>query len=98
MAKTATTAPAGMEPAQLLQFGKERADAMFHAQQEMFNAYQEAGRAWAHRLKSEVELWSDLAAKVTASRSMPEGLRAYQDSISRRVLKIASVCWRIARK
>ena len=85
MAKTATTAPAGMEPAQLLQFGKERADAMFHAQQGMFNAYQEAGRAWAHRLKSEVELWSDLAAKVTASRSLPEGLRAYQDSISHRV-------------
>ena len=87
MAKTAATAPAGMElmPAQFLQFGKERADAMLHGQQEMLNACQEAGRAWADRLKAEVELWSDLAAKLTASRSLPEGLQAYQDCISHRV-------------
>ena len=70
-------------PAQFLQFGKERADTMLHAQHEMLKACQKAGRAWADRLKSELELWYDLAAKLTASRSLPEGLARLSGDSSR---------------
>lgn len=69
---------------QFLQFGKGRTEAMLRAQKELLNEYQAATHAWAARVKSEVQLWSDLAAKVTASHSIPEGLEAYRDFASQR--------------
>jgi hypothetical protein len=70
---------------QFLQFGKDRTDAMLNAQKELLEAYQEAGRSWLARMESEMELWKELAAKLTASRSLPEGLKAYSDSMSQRM-------------
>lgn len=74
-----------MGSAQLLQFGKERTDAILKIHKELFGAYEEASRAWAGRLKSDVELWSELAKKLTASKSVPEGLEAYRESLSHRI-------------
>ena len=56
--------------AQLLQFGKERTEAMIHVQKE--DAYQEASKAWAGRVQSELKFWSELAGKLAASRSVPK--------------------------
>jgi Phasin protein len=83
--KEEATARAGVGPPQLLQLGKERTDAMFNMQKELFDEYERASRAWVARVKSEVELWSELATKVTASRSIPEGLEAYRDCVSQRM-------------
>jgi hypothetical protein len=69
---------------QFLQFGKGRTEAMLKAHKELLDEYQAATHAWAARVKSEVQLWSDLAAKVTASHSIPEGLEAYRDFASQR--------------
>jgi len=77
--------PAGPDAAQFFQFGKERTEAMLNLQKELLDEYEQAGRAWLERVKSEVELWSDLAAKVTASQSLPEGLEAYRDCVSQRM-------------
>src|SRR5215469_10918161 len=74
-----------LTPTQFLQFGKERTDAMLNAQKELLEAYQEAGRSWLTRMESEMELWKDLAAKLTASRTLPEGLKACSDSMSQRM-------------
>lgn len=79
------TAPAGVGAAQFLQLGKERTEAMFKMQKELLDEYEKASRAWVARVKSEVELWSELATKVTASRSIPEGLEAYRDCVSQRM-------------
>lgn len=79
------TAPAGVGPAQFLQLGKERTEAMFKMQKELLDEYEKASQAWVARVKSEVELWSELATKVTASRSIPEGLEAYRDCVSQRM-------------
>ncbi len=79
------TAPAGVGAAQFLQLGKERTEAMFKMQKESLDEYEKASRAWVARVKSEVELWSELATKVTASRSIPEGLEAYRDCVSQRM-------------
>src|SRR5579863_9027290 len=71
--------------AQFLNLGKQRADAMFNVQKELLDEYEEASRAWIARLRSEVALWSDLAVKVTSSRSIPEGLEAYRDCAAQRL-------------
>jgi hypothetical protein len=72
-------------PAQLLQLGKLQTNTVVNLQKELLDAYEEASRAWLSRVKSEVELWSNLATKLTATRSVPEGMEAYRDCVSQRV-------------
>jgi Phasin protein len=72
-------------PAQMLQFGKERTEAMIHVQQEFLDAYQQAGKAWVDRVQSEVKFWSELAGKLAASRSVPEGMETCSESIAHRM-------------
>lgn len=47
-----------LDATQFMDFGKERADAMFNVQKELLDGYEEASRAWIARLRSEVALWS----------------------------------------
>jgi len=75
----------GLGPAQIFQFAKERADAMLKIQKELLDEYEKASHAWLARVKSEVDLWSDLATKVAASHSIPEGLETYRSCVSQRV-------------
>jgi hypothetical protein len=70
---------------QFLQFGKEQTDALMSLQKELSDAYEQVTNRWASRVKSEVELWSELGKKVTASRSVPEGLEAYRDGVAQRL-------------
>lgn len=72
-----------------LSIGKEHTEAMFEMQKEVLKAYEETGRAWIERVKAEVALWSDLAAKLTASRTMPDGLQACQDTFVQRIQMVA---------
>jgi hypothetical protein len=37
-------------------------------QKELLEAYEKASRVWLARVKSEVDLWSKLAPKLTATR------------------------------
>ena len=80
-----TTADAAIPAGQFFEFGKERTEAIFNWQKELLDEYEQAGRAWVERVKSEVELWSDLATKVASSQSFPEGLKAYRDCVSQRI-------------
>jgi Phasin protein len=79
---TSTTARG---PEQMLQFGKERTEAMIHVQQELLDAYQQAGKAWVDRVQSEVKFWSELAGKLAASRSVPEGMETCSESMAHRL-------------
>ena len=74
-----------MDPQSVLQLGKVQTEAMLHMQKEALDAYENAGRAWLARVKSEVELWSDLGARLTAISSMPDGVEAYRDCLSKRI-------------
>ena len=76
---------ATMGPPQLLELGKERTEAMLNLQKELFEAYEQASRAWLARVKSEVDLWSELASKLSATRSAPEALEAYQKCAAQRM-------------
>lgn len=82
---SAAVAPTGLEPAQIFQLGKERTDAMLNMQKELLDEYDAASHAWLARVKSEIDLWSGLTAKLSASHSIPEGLDAYREFVSQRM-------------
>jgi hypothetical protein len=84
MAKeTATTGKADTQS--FLNWGQERTEAAMGLQKELLAAYEEASRAWLARVQSEVALWSDLASKLTATRTVPEALETYSKCVSERM-------------
>src|SRR5262249_10140575 len=42
----------------------------------------ESSRAWLARVKTEVDLWSDLAKKLSATQSVPDVVGAYQQCVA----------------
>jgi hypothetical protein len=67
------------------QFGKDQTETMKNLQQELQGAYEQTSRAWLARMKSEMDLWSELGAKLGATRSIPEALQAYQETMTKRM-------------
>jgi len=76
-------------PADFFKLGKERTDAMLAMQKELVDTCEQASQAWFSRVKSEADLWSELAAKLTGTHSVPEALNACQQTIAQR-LQMAS--------
>jgi Phasin protein len=72
-------------PTQALGFGKQQTDAMLGMQRELLDAYEQASRSWLARVKSETELWSELAVKLAVTKSVPEALGAYQQCVAQRM-------------
>jgi hypothetical protein len=86
MAGNSNPSPAApLGPEQIMRLGKERTEELVALQQELFKAYEEASRVWLARVHSEMELWSNLAKKLTESRSAPEVLEAYQQCVTQRM-------------
>ena len=69
----------------LLKPGREQTAATFKIQQDVLDAFEQTSRAWLARVQAEVELWSQLATKLSATHSVPEALGAYQESVTRRM-------------
>ena len=84
MAKETTTAGKA-DTQSSLNWGQERTEAAMALQKELLAAYEEAGRAWLARVQSEVALWSDLASKLTATRTIPEAIETYTQCVSQRM-------------
>jgi hypothetical protein len=82
MVSTRTNSAAKSNPEQLVAFGKDQAEAMLNAQKDLFEVYEEAGHTWLSHVKLEVDLWSKLATKLAGTRSAPEALGAYQESVT----------------
>jgi Phasin protein len=80
----------------ILELGKERTDAMLSMQKEVLDAYEQASRDWLARVKSEVELWSRLAAKLAGTRSVPDAMQSYQECISQRMRMAADDAQRLS--
>jgi Phasin protein len=72
-------------PMPFLKAGKEQNEAILGVHKELLEAYEQASRAWLARVKSEVDLWSQLAAKLAATRSGPEAMQACQESVTQRM-------------
>ena len=67
------------------EFGKDQTEAMAGLQKELLEAYEQTSNAWLARVKSEVDLWSELAKKLTATRSPTEAMEAYQKCVAQRM-------------
>jgi len=50
-------------------------------QKELAQAYEQVSSDWLERVNSEAELWSGLAVKLTATRSIPEAMDAYHECL-----------------
>jgi phasin protein len=68
-----------------LKLGKEQTEAMLSMQRELLDAYDQSSRAWLARVKSEVDLWSDLAKKLSTTQSVPDAVGAYQQCVAQRM-------------
>ena len=82
MASKNSTSSTGDKSGSIFNIGQERAEAATALQKELLEAYEQASRAWLARVQSEVALWSELATKLTATRSVPEALEAYSKCVS----------------
>jgi hypothetical protein len=85
-----------MDPATALDTSKDRPQALLDLQRELIETYDQLSRRWLERVKSEVDLWSALAAKLAATRSVPEAIQAYQESIAQSVRLVAEDGQRLA--
>jgi len=48
--------------------------AMLNLQKEVLDVYEQASRSWFDRVKSEANLWSALARRLSTTRYTPEAL------------------------
>jgi uncharacterized membrane-anchored protein len=87
MASKDPSAPTGFPP--FLGFVQQPPEAMVALQKELLESYDKASAAWLARVKSEVELWSDLAAKLAANTSVHGALEAYTTSVAQRMRLVA---------
>jgi Phasin protein len=65
--------------------GAARTAAATALPKELLDTYEQANRAWLARVKSEVDLWTGLGKKLSATRSAPEAIQAYQDCVAQRM-------------
>jgi len=61
------------------------ADAAAAVQKAFLESCDQASRTWLTRMQSEVSLWSDLANKLSGTKSMPEAFEAYSQCVSQRM-------------
>ena len=60
----------------------ETHEAPLQAQSEVFNALQDMGREWMACATAEVQLGLRLSKKLSAARSVPDAIAAYQEWLS----------------
>ena len=76
---------ASILPAEIVEMGKQRVEALLEMQQELFDVFQEINQAWFDRARSAATINSELIAKLTTARTMPETADAYQQCVGKRM-------------
>jgi len=82
--RTDNSSSPNLIPTEFAEVGKKRVEEFVNTQTELFEKLQEMNRQWFDRAQSEAKLASELASKLTAARSIPDALTAYQEWTSRR--------------
>lgn len=70
-------------------FAKLTAENFSKVQQEVSAVLEKANRHWMARAKSEADLASDLMAKLTAARLLPDTAAIYQEWVTQRMQRLA---------
>jgi len=76
-------AKTGLPP--FMNWGHEQTEAAMGLQKALLESCDQASRAWLARVQSEVSLWSELANKLSSTKSIPEAFDAYTRSVSQRM-------------
>lgn len=80
-----TSAAPNLFPAGLAELGQKRIEVMVEAQKHLFDEAQDISQNLLDRGKAESQLAAELANRLTAARSIPEALTAWQQWGSRRM-------------
>jgi hypothetical protein len=76
-------------PAEFAATAMKRFGEFTKAQTEQLSNLQETNRQWLERVQAEASLASELISKLTAARSIPDAMSAYQEWGSRRLAMMA---------
>jgi phasin protein len=80
-----TSGAGGTTPKDFAKLGEKQSEAMLAMQQELADVCEQISRGWLARLKTEQDLWSELATKMSGARSMPDAIAIYQECAAQRV-------------
>jgi hypothetical protein len=72
-------------PPPFMNWGQEQSEAAMALQKTLLESCDQASRAWLARVQSEMSLWSDLANKMSGTKSIPEAFDAYTKGVSQRM-------------
>jgi ABC-type uncharacterized transport system involved in gliding motility auxiliary subunit len=67
------------------ELGQQRAEAMVEFQKELLATFEQSNKEWLERMKQEAELVSELTAKLSGAKSIPDAAGIYQEWMGRRV-------------
>jgi hypothetical protein len=90
------TKDATVGAAPFFKMGGGQAEAEIALHREILDFYEPAGRAWLERVQSEVAMWTELATKLTATRSILEAIDTYAKYVSQRLQMAAEEGRRLA--
>jgi hypothetical protein len=76
--------PIALNPIEFAEIGKKRFEEFVNLQIQLLDTFQETNRQWFDRAKSEADLASEFASKLSAARSLPEAMTACQQYSGRR--------------
>lgn len=77
--KTQKSSFPNLTPPEFAAMGKKRLEELVAIQTKQLEKLQEVNQHWFDRMQSEAALASEFTAKLTAARSMPEVVAAYQE-------------------
>ena len=83
--ETEQSSPLSLTPRDLAAMWKRHIEELAEAQSELFEKCQEVKQNWFDRIQSEGTIGSEIAAKLTATRSMSEATTAYRDWIDKHI-------------
>ena len=82
--ETVNTSKAGAPP-EFINWGQHQTETALGLQKAILESCEHASRTWMDRVQSEISLWSDLATKLSSTKSVPEALEAYSKCVSQRM-------------
>ncbi|HEX2653513.1 MAG TPA: phasin family protein [Xanthobacteraceae bacterium] len=59
--------------------------AVLGMQEELFKTFEHSSQEWFARMRTEMDLWSELATKLATTKSAPEAFEAYRDCATQRM-------------
>ena len=93
--ETMNTSKAGAPP-EFINWGQHQTETALGLQKAILESCEQASRTWIDRVQSEISLWSDLATKLSSTKSVPEAFETYTKCVSQRMQMAADDGRRLA--